>query len=82
MPVSLQVQNDYLPAPDQGGPHDQARIRLLFSLSGDVRWWDLITGRIDHSSRQEHHFTAAEHELDRYIRYIDYPGAHPHQNRP
>src|SRR5258708_39993290 len=24
-PVSLKVQDGYLPAPDQGGPHDQAR---------------------------------------------------------
>ena len=45
----LKVQDNYLPAPDQGGPHDQARnFGYLFPYPGDVRWWDSITGRIDH----------------------------------
>ena len=39
--LSQQVQNGYLPAPNQGGPHDQARnFGYLFPYPGDVRWWD------------------------------------------
>src|SRR5260370_24227366 len=48
-PVSLKVQDGYLPAPDQGGAHDQARnFGYLFPYPGDVRWWDYVTWRVDH----------------------------------
>jgi hypothetical protein len=83
-PVSLQVQNGYLPAPDQGGPHDQARnFGYLFPYPGDVRWWDFITERIDHkiSEKNSIHGRLSQN-WGRYIRYIDYPALIRTRTRP
>ena len=83
-PVSLEVQNGYLPAPDQGGPHDQARnFGYLFPYPGDVRWWDLVTGRIDHkiSDKNTIHGRLSKN-WGRYIRYIDYPALIRTRTRP
>jgi len=82
--VSLNVQNKYLPAPDQGGPHDQARnFGFLFPYPGDVRWWYYYTQRIDHkiSDKNTIHGRVSEQWGD-YIRYIDYPALIRTRNRP
>jgi hypothetical protein len=82
--VSQQVQNGYLPAPDQGGPHDQARnFGYLFPYPGDVRWWDFITERIDHkiSDKNTIHGRLSQN-WGRYIRYIDYPALIRTRTRP
>ena len=82
--VSLNVQNKYLPAPDQGGPHDQARnFGYLFPYPGDVRWWYYYTQRIDHkiSDKNTIHGRVSEQWGD-YIRYIDYPALIRTRNRP
>jgi Carboxypeptidase regulatory-like domain/TonB dependent receptor-like, beta-barrel len=82
--VSQQVQNDYLPAPNQGGPHDQARnFGYLFPYPGDVRWWDFITERLDHkiSEKNTIHGRASEN-WGKYIRYIDYPALIRTRTRP
>jgi Carboxypeptidase regulatory-like domain len=83
-PVSLKVQNGYLPAPDQGGPHDQARnFGYLFPYPGDVRWWDYYTGRIDHkiSDKNTIHGRLSMN-WGRYVRYIDYPALIRTRTRP
>src|SRR5215831_5154143 len=82
--VSQQVQNKYLPAPDQGGPHDQSRnFGYLFPYPGDVRWWDYLTERIDHkiSDKNTIHGRVSEN-WGRYIRYIDYPALIRTRTRP
>ena len=83
-PVSLKVQNGYLPAPDQGGPHDQARnFGYLFPYPGDVRWWDLVTGRIDHKISEKNTIHGRlSMNWGRYIRYIDYPALIRTRTRP
>jgi hypothetical protein len=83
-PVSLKVQNGYLPAPDQGGPHDQARnFGYLFPYPGDVRWWDYITGRIDHKISEKNTIHGRlSMNWARYIRYIDYPALIRTRTRP
>jgi hypothetical protein len=82
--VSKQMQDGYMPAPDQGGPHDQARnFGYLFPYPGDVRWWDYVTGRIDHkiSDKNTIHGRLSEN-WGRYIRYIDYPALIRTRTRP
>lgn len=83
-PVSLKVQDGFMPAPDQGGPHDQARnFGYLFPYPGDVRWWDLVTGRVDHkiSDKNTIHGRVSLN-WSRYIRYIDYPALIRTRTRP
>ncbi len=82
--VALQVQNNYLPAPDQGGPHDQARnFGYLFPYPGDVRWWYYFTQRIDHKISDKNTISGrVSEQWGDYIRYIDYPALVRTRNRP
>jgi hypothetical protein len=83
-PVSVKVQDGYLPAPNQGGPHDQARnFGYLFPYPGDVRWWDLVTGRVDHKISEKNTIHGRlSLNWSRYIRYIDYPALIRTRTRP
>jgi Carboxypeptidase regulatory-like domain/TonB dependent receptor-like, beta-barrel len=83
-PVSLKVQNDYMPPPNQGGPHDQARnFGYNFPYPGDVRWWDYITGRVDHKFSNKNTIHGRLSMIwGRYIRYIDYPALIRTRTRP
>jgi len=82
--VSSKVQSAYLPPPDQGGPHDQARnFGYLFPYPGDVRWWDYITERIDHKISDKNTIHGRLSMIwGRYIRYIDYPALIRTRTRP
>src|SRR5438094_1432373 len=82
--VSSKVQSAYLPPPDQGGPHDQARnFGYLFPYPGDVRWWDYITGRIDHKLTDKNTIHGRlSMNWSRYVRYIDYPALIRTRTRP
>src|SRR5262245_7807238 len=82
--VSSKVQNDYMPPPNQGGPHDQARnFGYLFPYPGDVRWWDYITGRLDHKISDKNTIHGRLSMIwGRYIRYIDYPALIRSRSRP
>jgi hypothetical protein len=73
--VSSKVQSTYMPPPNQGGPHDQARnFGYLFPYPGDVRWWDYITERIDHKISDKNTIHGRLSMIwGRYVRYIDYP---------
>ena len=80
----LKVQNDYMPPPNQGGPHDQARnFGHNFPYPGDVRWWDYITERIDHKISDKNTIHGRLSMIwGRYIRYIDYPALIRTRTRP
>jgi len=82
--VSKQVQDGYMPAPDQGGPHDQARnFGYLFPYPGDVRWWDYVTGRVDHKISDANTIHGRlSLNWGRYVRYIDYPALVRTRTRP
>jgi hypothetical protein len=83
-PVSIKVQNQYLPAPNQGGPHDQARnFGFNFPYPGDVRWWDYMTERLDYRFSDKHTIHGRLSMIwGRYIRYIDYPALIRTRTRP
>ncbi len=83
-PVSAKVQSGYMPPPNQGGPHDQARnFGYLFPYPGDVRWWDYITERIDHKISDQNTIHGRVSMIwGRYIRYIDYPALIRTRTRP
>src|SRR2546429_697948 len=82
--VSSKIQSAYLPPPNQGGPHDQARnFGYLFPYPGDVRWWDYITERIDHKISDKNTIHGRLSMIwGRYIRYIDYPALIRTRTRP
>jgi hypothetical protein len=82
--VSQKVQDGYLPPPNQGGPHDQARnFGYMFPYPGDVRWWDLVTGRVDHKLTEKNSIHGRlSMNWSRYIRYIDYPALIRTRTRP
>lgn len=82
--VSLAVEKGYLPAPNQGGPHDQARnFGYLFPYPGDVRWWDYLTQRIDHKFSDKNTIKGrVSEQWGEYIRYIDYPALIRTRTRP
>jgi hypothetical protein len=82
--VSAKVQDKYLPPPNQGGPHDQARnFGYNFPYPGDVRWWDYVTGRIDHKISEKNTIHGRYSTIwGSYIRYIDYPALIRTRTRP
>lgn len=82
--VSSKVQSAYMPPPNQGGPHDQARnFGYNFPYPGDVRWWDYITERIDHKISDKNTIHGRLSMIwGSYIRYIDYPALIRTRTRP
>ena len=82
--VAVKVQDKYLPPPNQGGPHDQARnFGYNFPYPGDVRWWDYITERVDHKLSDKNTINGRVSMIwGQYVRYIDYPALARTRTRP
>jgi hypothetical protein len=77
-PLSAQVQNQFLPAPDQA-----RNFGYLFPYPGDVWEWDYMTERIDHKTSDKNTIHGrVSMQWGRYIRYIDYPALIRSRYRP
>ena len=83
-PVSLKVQNGYLPAPDQGGRTIRLAISATcFRIRAMCAGGTYVTGRIDHKIREKNTIHGRlSMNWGRYIRYIDYPALIRTRTRP